>query len=165
MHSLNQVAAAMLLLGLLGCAGAPAPVPLYGDAARLAGNWRGQYTSAESGRSGSIAFRLEMGRDTARGDVLMFVPRAPGEAPSFEPAGARAVPVPPDARPLRIRFVQVEEDRVRGILDPYPDPGCGCTVETVFVGRLTGDVINGTFTTRRLDRDQLQHGAWRVRRD
>lgn len=145
------------------CARNPAPVPLYGDAAALAGEWQGQYTSDESGRAGSIAFRLEAGRDTAYGDVLMFVPRSAQEAPSFYPAGTLQ-PSPPDARPLRIRFVEVEAGRLRGRLDAYPDPTCGCTVETVFEGQLQGDVIAGTFTTRRLDGTQPQRGRWRVRR-
>lgn len=157
---------ALVLLGtVVACAGSPRRVPLYGDASHLTGTWRGQYTSDESGRAGSIAFELEAGRDTARGDVLMFVPRSPQEAPSFQPAGTWQAPPPPDARSLTIRFVQVDADRVRGRLDPYPDPDCGCTVETVFVGRLQGDVIAGTFTTRHLDRDRLQRGSWRVRRD
>ncbi|HSJ15441.1 MAG TPA: hypothetical protein VK939_13550 [Longimicrobiales bacterium] len=163
MHSAIARSALALVAVLLACGGMSTRVPLYGDVSRLTGEWRGQYTSDESGRAGSIAFRLEAGRDTARGDVLMFVPRAPNEAPSFQPAGQPA-PLPPDARPLRIRFVQVDADRVRGRLDPYPDPACGCMVETIFEGRLQGDVITGTFTTRHLERDRVQRGRWHVHR-
>ena len=35
------------------------------------GEWVGEYSSAETGRVGSIVFTLAAGRDTAAGDVMM----------------------------------------------------------------------------------------------
>jgi len=55
-------------LALTGCAARPSPVPLQADAnalATLAGEWSGEYSSAATGRSGSIVFTLAAGRDTA----------------------------------------------------------------------------------------------------
>src|SRR3979411_1067520 len=42
--------------------------PLYGE-------WRGDYSSAETGRSGTIAFTLRAGESSASGNVVM-IPRA-----------------------------------------------------------------------------------------
>ena len=57
------------------CASNPSPpVPVTGtraDVSTLVGEWTGEYRSAESGRSGSILFKLDAGTDTARGDVVM----------------------------------------------------------------------------------------------
>lgn len=158
---------ASLLPVLLACAGARRDVPLFGDPAALAGSWAGRYVSEETGRAGTIDFQLTAGRDTARGDVVMLVPRTSQEAPAFVPAGgAQVQPLAPahDARVLTIRFVQVEDGGVRGRLDPYTDPACGCTVETVFEGRLQGNVIRGGYVTRHLERPHLQRGRWQVRR-
>jgi len=50
----------ILLAGaLLGCAGSQNPVAVVGPQAnisRLAGEWSGEYSSGETGRSGSILF-------------------------------------------------------------------------------------------------------------
>jgi hypothetical protein len=34
-------------------------------------------------------------------------------------------------QPLAIRFVFVTSDEVSGVLDPYRDPDCGCTLTTL----------------------------------
>lgn len=150
----------------IGCASQRARVPLFGDPASLAGEWSGQYIGQESGRSGPILFRLTAGQDTARGDVVMLVPRTAGEAPAIYPAGTVGwQPLPgQDARVLTIRFVQVEDGQVRGRLDPYRDPACSCLVETTFEGVQQGDVITGTFITRQLDRAHSQRGRWHITR-
>src|SRR6266550_9466981 len=41
----------------------------------LVGEWRGSYSSAETGRSGTIAFTLRAGESSASGNVVM-IPRA-----------------------------------------------------------------------------------------
>ena len=41
----------------------------------------------------------------------------------------------------------VEGGAVQGTMDPYHDPQCDCQVNTTFVGRISGDTIEGTFTT------------------
>jgi hypothetical protein len=168
-HARRLVAVALVAGGwAAGCATPRAGVPLYGDPSELAGEWSGQYHSDESGRSGPIVFRLTAGQDTARGDVVMLVPRSAGEGLGIYPAGASAswpTSPAPDARVLTIRFVQVEAGRIRGRLDPYRDPSCGCAVETVFEGVQQGDVITGTFVARHLERAHTQHGRWHVRRD
>lgn len=66
---------------LAGCASRPAPVPVIGprsDLSALVGDWSGEYNSPETGRSGSIAFTLKSGKDTAFGRVVM-VPKAQNE--------------------------------------------------------------------------------------
>src|SRR2546430_1224221 len=57
------------------CSSARPPVPMVGqarDVAALAGDWVGEYSSAESGRSGSISFTLRAQGDSAVGDVVMI---------------------------------------------------------------------------------------------
>lgn len=160
---------AILLLGLLiaGCAPPLARVQVGGtaaDLAQLAGEWEGDYTGASSGRGGSIHFRLTAGADTASGEVVM-VPRGTFEAlqPARDP-GAAAAPRSSLPEPLTITFVRVAVGKVTGVLDPYRDPECGCTLTTTFEGTLQGDVIRGTFESRGGMTHLPQSGTWQVRR-
>jgi hypothetical protein len=157
----------LLALAAYGCSSTPPPrVPLvgeHGDAAALAGEWAGEYSSPVTGRSGSILFTLTADGDTARGDVVMTL-RDPMPGSSPDPAAARSLSVPA-SRPLTIRFVRVEGGRVSGELAPYEDPDCSCTVRTVFTGTVRGDVIEGTFTsTGSREGYGYPTGEWRVTR-
>jgi len=153
-------------LALSACAASRSPVPLVGtstDVGALTGEWAGEYSSSESGRSGSISFTLRAAGDSAFGDVVM-IPRAWGRAlvPWTQPdvAGgnqARASTV------LTIRFVRVERGHVSGTLDPYADPQTGERLLTTFSGELNGNTITGTYTTR-LPSGDTQTGRWSVQR-
>jgi hypothetical protein len=157
----------VVLIAAVGaaCSTAPGPVPVVADQAelqQLAGEWYGDYESPVVDRRGTIIFKLEAGRDTANGDVTM-VPRGwtrplgPVEQPA---AAAHDAPIP---EVLQIRFVRVEYGVVSGTLEPYKDPDCGCAVYTTFTGRLMGDSIEGTFTSRP-GHGPAYEGTWRVQR-
>lgn len=150
----------MTALLALACGGVQTPVPVVGtpaDISKLAGEWSGEYSSVESGRSGSILFKLVAGSDTAAGDVFM-TPRwnvRPGD-----PSQPVTPPAPLPA--LTIRFVRVQGGQVSGVLAPYPDPTCGCTLHTTFVGRLRADTLQGTYTSVHEESRETQRGRWRA---
>jgi len=130
------------------------------DVSQLAGEWFGEYSSVESGRSGSITFRLIAGSDTATGDVIMS-PRynarpQTGEAQPTGPA------TPGTIQALSINFVRVTGGQVSGSLAPYTDPTCGCTLRTTFVGRLRADTLAGTYTSLHEQSREVQRGQWQV---
>lgn len=153
----------------LACATKPTPVTMAGDVgdrATLAGKWTGEYSSPTTGRSGSIVFNLSPAGDAASGDVVM-VPRGldrpltPYTAGNATVAGVQS---PPTSQVLTIKLVRVSGDTVSGVLDAYRDPECDCPVVTTFTGKLSGDVIDGTFTTRGNQTAAQQTGSWRVTR-
>jgi hypothetical protein len=72
------------------------------------------------------------------------------------------MPVPTE---LTIRFVHVASDQISGSLTPYADPVSGEPLYTVFVGRLVGDTISGTYTTRPSSGSSQPTGRWQVVRD
>lgn len=152
-----------LVAVLAGCASVPSPTPVSGNPAaidQLAGEWEGVYTSAETGRSGSIAFVLRAGSDTAQGDVVM-TPRHALDASGSGDRHPRATGAA--AELLTIRFVFVSDGEVRGVLDPYRDPDCGCTLTTTFRGLVRGDVIEGSFVSEGEGMHHLPaRGRWRV---
>jgi hypothetical protein len=134
-----------LVIGGAGCRATPSPVRVVGspgDVSVLAGQWDGEYSSAETGRSGSISLRLVAGRDTAFGDVVM-VP-AGGARPLAPSATLGAPPPTATGRPaagsqvLTITFVRVAHDSVSGALQPYEGPDCSCTLTTTFRGQGAG---------------------------
>ncbi|HJQ66565.1 MAG TPA: hypothetical protein VJ816_09325 [Gemmatimonadales bacterium] len=156
-------ALSIILAGaLLGCGGSQTPVPVVGasaDISQMAGEWYGEYSSVESGRSGTIAFKLVAGADSATGDVFMtpqMVGRqgaAPGERPMTQPTTTPGI---------MIRFVRITGGQVSGALAPYPDPTCGCTLHTTFVGRQRADTLEGTYNSVHEQSRETQQGRWRA---
>jgi len=135
-----------------------------GAVSRLVGDWQGDYNSAESGRRGIISFRLRAGADTAEGDVIMQSRTdADPSAPNEPPASWSALSATHE--PLSIRFVLVSDTVVTGVLNPYRDPDCGCSLTTTFRGILRGDVMEGTFHSEGSSSSHFPtDGRWRVRR-
>jgi hypothetical protein len=129
--------------------------------AALAGDWAGDYSSVETGRSGSITFTLRAAGDSAYGDVVM-IPR-PSNHPlaPWRDQNVSMSPLAPTT--LTIRFVRVDGEHVSGRLEPYADPQTGDRLVTTFRGDLQGNTITGTYTTR-LPSGETQTGRWTVQR-
>lgn len=154
----------IILAALLGagCAYQGTPVPVSGETRFLEGEWEGSYVSEQSGRSGSILFRLKAGTDSAYGDVVMvpssleavYAPTSPSV-----PMAARKLP-----QALRISFVRCEDGEVTGRLDPYEDPDTHERIYTTFEGRLRGDQFKGTFATFYPGSSHQVVGTWSVER-
>ncbi len=156
------IAAAVLLTG---CAANRPPVAVAGtpqDIAQLAGEWTGDYSSAVTGRNGTISFTLSATGDSAVGAVVM-IPAGYGRplAPWNDPARPNTA-TPLAAQVLSIRFVRVRGGRVSGSLDPYADPQTGARLFTTFVGAIVADTIAGTYTTRPSAAGDEATGRWRV---
>jgi hypothetical protein len=140
-------------------------VPVAGgsrDLAGIAGEWSGRYWSKTANRRGTIVFRLRAGADTAYGEVEMtFAPslRLYDQSQSGEDPGRRICTV------IDIAIVRVEGNTIRGTLAPHWDPDCDCRASTVFEGKLVGDRIRGTFSSRRESNGApLLAGEWLVER-
>lgn len=167
MRFLKSVAV-IALAAAAACSWRRTPVPVIaesGSTEALVGEWSGQYSSADTGRSGSIMFQLASAKDTAYGDVVM-VPRAHVPVAGKENM-PMAVPVAQNSgQPLTIRFVRMNAGLVSGTLAPYNDPDCGCRVITTFQGRFTdANTIEGTYDTRGTGfGHQPAEGQWKVTR-
>jgi hypothetical protein len=168
MEHRGRLAALLLASAALvaACASSnPAPeVPVQGsDLSALSGRWVGEYSSTETGRTGSIVFELRSGDKVARGDVLM--------KPRVEPQTGTSLPGTNDTlrtmpQMLNINFVSATGGVLRGTMDPYTDPSCDCQVQTTFVGRLSGDSIEGTFTTTpQGSAGNITTGRWKISRE
>lgn len=77
---------------------------------------------------------------------------------------ASAVVLACATKPTPVTVAAEVADRVSGVLDAYRDPECNCPVVTTFTGTLSGDSIDGTFTTRSAQASAPQSGTWRVTR-
>ena len=149
----------------VGCRTVPqTPAPLQGDPtsiSHLAGSWTGEFWGGAGGRGGSLSFSLRSGTDSLYGDVTMIDPR--GEPiRSADPSDVHAQHVR-SPQQLRIDFVAVRGDSIRGVLEPYIGPECQCPVSTTFFGQVNGARITGTFQSRHSGRVQAE-GSWEMKR-
>ena len=155
----------VMLFGLAaGCRSQSMPVRLQGDPvaiASLAGRWTGEYWNGAGGRGGSLAFELRAGSDSLYGDVTMIDTRGQQLHPA-DPMDVHQMHVQA-AQGLRIDFASIQADSVRGTLEPYVAPDCGCVVSSTFFGRVQGERITGRFETRNAGR-VLAEGSWEMKR-
>src|SRR5437867_4755794 len=115
---LKGIAIASVTAALAACAAPSTPVPVVGapsDVAQLAGEWEGQYSSVETGRSGSIFFHIASGADSSHGDVLMD-PAVLGLRRAAGDPSAVGQPAPRPGQAIGITFVRVAGGRVSGRL-------------------------------------------------
>ena len=160
------LAVAVVAISATGCASRKPQIQLTSkdfDLNPLVGEWRGNYSSSETGRNGTIAFTLRAGESAASGNVVLL-PRADS---SF---AANHAPVDPSAtssrQVLTIHFVRKEGSNVVGTLDPYRDPECACEVSTTFQGAFRDrSTIEGTYTTvPSAPGTKVTSGTWKVTR-
>jgi hypothetical protein len=147
----------LVLAAAVGCRATVAPVPVEGTIERLVGEWSGDYFNTDSGRRGSILFRLEAGKDTAQGDVLL-TPNAAYSAPpkADEPWWKTS------SQLLRISFVRCDVDAVSGWMKPYPDPETGELTYTEFTGVIQRDTLRGRYVAVVEVTGRKTTGTWTV---
>src|SRR5438876_6791400 len=97
----------------------------------LVGEWRGDYSSAQTGRRGTIAFTLRAGESSASGNVVM-IPRADSLLTAEERELVSNVSAP-GRTVLKIHFIRKEGGSLCGTLDQYNDTDCYCRVTTMFL--------------------------------
>jgi hypothetical protein len=168
LHARRAVAAIALTLSFTACRYQPQAVPLQAtpaDISALAGRWEGQYVGRETGRSGSIVFMIQAGKDTAFGDVLMGweTERMNHSLTAADVASGEHARHSSAPDLLRVSLVRVVGGLVEGSLEPYIAPDCACTVTTTFRGTVRGNGITGDFLTTG-PYGLRQTGTWDVTR-
>lgn len=143
-----------------GCASTTQRLPVQsasGNLAALAGEWRGEYTSPENGRTGTIYFLLQTGENSAAGDVVMLAGRG-ARVVDWEDrvtmASARFL-----AEVLTVSFVSFDNGMVSGRMGPYRDSDCGHMHVTTFFGEVQDNRISGRFISRS-DAHEPHVGEW-----
>jgi hypothetical protein len=133
----------------------------YADLSAITGKWNGEYKNPDVARSGSIVFNFAAPEDVAFGDVAMVAPVVDG---TLTLVGNEAMVRPHNqSQMLKIRFVNVVNGEIFGVLEPYTDPACECLVRTTFTGRLDGpSTIRGTFATTSPMMSSTRTGTWKV---
>ena len=162
-HKAPALTAAFFALIVVACY-VPPQIPVVGgpgELSQLVGMWNGDYSSAETGRSGTISFEMTAVGDTAHGHVVM----TPRGGDRYRPAAYEDIdPHFAAEEVLHVDFVQVGVGRLEGQLSPYRNPDCGCVLLTVFEGTIEGDVIRGIFTSTVAETGIKSTGRWRVTR-
>jgi hypothetical protein len=163
--NLRLLLLAVTASALAGCRHQAPGVSLQGDdsdISGIAGRWSGEYAGAQSGRSGSILFTVQAGKDTAYGDVMMTPQINQTLRAADHGTAAHGLHVS-SPEMLRVTFIRVRGGSIEGSLEPYVAPDCNCVVTTVFRGTLSANRIEGDFVTRGASGLQ-QQGRWSVTR-
>jgi hypothetical protein len=167
MKRLVYLCAVGAAVSLMGCASRPPATEVIAsdfDLNPLVGEWRGTSSSAQTGRTGTIAFTLRAGEAAASGNIVMISrpdsSLTPAERELVTNVGA------PGRTVLKIHFVRKEGGNLSGTLDPYQDPDCGCPVMTTFQGSFRdAHTIEGTFSTVPSQPGRsVTGGTWKVTR-
>ena len=162
------------IIAVAACRITPPPpaVPVQGansEVSAFSGEWVGRYSSNVTSRHGIIRFNLPEHADTGYGEVeITFSPSLylsrEAQAADYPKAYSEELPTQPCTH-VGITVVRIEGDQVRGRMAPYWDPDCDCRAYTVFEGKLKGNSITGTFSTRReSSQTPSVTGGWRVER-
>jgi hypothetical protein len=157
---------ALFLIGAVAASGCGSSLPKIDVNAtpeslvELRGDWFGTYASDDTGRHGTIAFILSANPDSAFGDVLMET--EDHDWREHDPDRITIRKNHPEQ--ISISFVRIAGGRVAGQLEPYEDPGCGCTLTTVFHGSIEGNKMSGTYTSRHGMSDKVDEGVWNCSR-
>lgn len=164
----NTFVIAAIAVLMFGCATAPAPVPevkkVTGrviDIAELSGSWLGQYNSTVTKRSGVISLDLNESSGKAIGQVILT-----SKTPIKVSSSPKSITSPgtvkrTQEKSLSIEFIAVQDGKVSGDVTPYTDPAFGeATVFTTFEGTLTGNRLEGTYTSRIGQDGHSYNGSW-----
>jgi hypothetical protein len=167
MKRLAYICAAAAAGSILGCASNPPSTEVSSsdfDLNPLVGQWQGQYSSAQTGRKGTIAFTLRAGEASASGNIVM-IPRVDSTLTPAERELLSNVEAP-GRTVLKIHFIRKEGGNLNGTLDPYRDPDCNCPVTTTFQGSFRdARTIEGTFSTVPSQPGfSVTGGTWKVTR-
>jgi hypothetical protein len=154
--------AAVLPILASACTGTRPEQPVQpANLATLQGEWVGTYRAdTPHGRSGALMFRLDATETLAQGCAIMRV--GGGEA-------TEAMPLEGDlwghVAPERLMLVTIgrgPEGTIRGKFEPYPDPVCGCSMNTTLEGRIRGNVLEGTYVMEHAHGGERASGTWRL---
>ena len=167
MKRLACICALVASASMIGCASNPPSTQVTAsdfDLNPLVGEWRGDYSSTQTGRTGTIAFTLRAGESSASGNIVM-IPRADSLLSPAERELVTNVSAP-GRTVLTIHFVRKEGGNLSGTLEPYPDPDCACPVTTTFQGSFRdARTIEGTFSTVPSQPGRsVTGGTWKVTR-
>lgn len=163
----SSIIVAALAASAIACASHPPSTEVTAsdfDLNPLVGEWRGDYSSAQTGRQGTVAFTLRAGESSASGNIVM-IPRADSLLSPAERELVTNVSAP-GRSVLTIHFVRKEGGNLSGTLEPYRDPDCDCPVTTTFQGSFRdARTIEGTFSTVPSEPGRsVTGGTWKVSR-
>jgi hypothetical protein len=131
------------------------------DIAQLSGSWKGKYVSTVTQRSGTITLDLSKETNKAVGQVFLTSFVTTKKTSSSNGSTNNSTVVTPQIKPLPVEFIAVKNGTVNGSVTPYADPRFGGkTVFTSFEGTLSGNKMEGTFTSRIGQNGNSYNGSW-----
>ena len=162
---MRRIFLSLAALSTVACVALPRPISVAHrptDVLMLGGEWRGEFTSEDGLRGGTIAFNLEVDQDTARGPAILrpvaYLPALTGASAPMRTEARTTVESP-------MHFVSVTDGVVAGVMPAFFDADRLTVVQMAFVGRMRSwDVLEGTYVTLGTSARVEERGTWRVLR-
>lgn len=160
---MRSMAITLLAASAMACVALPPSMSYTNrptDAVLLGGDWRGDFSSEDGQRSGSIVLTLAVKNDTARGQALLMpVVYVAAEAGASVPMRAETSPIIQSS----MHFVSVTDGVVTGVTPVFFDAARLTMVQMTFVGRLRSwNLIEGTYVALGPNLRIEERGIWRV---
>ena len=160
---MKRIVLTLAAVSALACVSLPRPLAVADrpvDALLLEGDWRGEFTSDDGQRGGSLTLALEVRNDTALGVAVLtpvtYVAAQTGASAPMRAEGREALR-------SSMKFVSVTDGVVAGVMPPYFDADRLTVMQMTFVGRMRSwNVIEGTYVAVGTNLSVQERGTWRV---
>ena len=153
---------------MLGCASTSSKTPAIKevsgtefDVAQLTGTWEGNFSSTVSQRSGTITLELNQAGKREVGSILLQYQKQHPKVHAPKGHNVKKTGTYTKTKPLSVEFIAIEGGKISGNVTPYADPVfTRKTVFTTYEGIVTGNRIEGTYTTRVGQNGNSFTGSW-----
>ena len=151
---------------MVGCAAfeTPAIKEVSGttyDVAQLTGTWEGSFVSTATKRSGIITLDLNQVANKEVGSITLHYQKKHPKVHAPKGHNVKKTGTYTKSKPLSVEFMAIEDGKISGTVTPYSDPVfLGKTVFSTYEGKVTGNRIEGTYTSRIGQNGNLFTGSW-----
>ena len=131
------------------------------DVAQLTGTWEGNFISTVTQRTGVIKLELDQEANREVGSILLQYQKQHPKIHAPKGHNVKKTGTYTKTKPLSVEFIAIEGGKISGTVTPYADPLFpGKTVFSTYEGIVTGNRIEGTYTTRIGQNGNAFTGSW-----
>ena len=130
------------------------------DIAQLTGTWEGNFDSTVTQRSGTITLELNQEGQREVGSILLQYQKKHPKVHAPKGHNIKKTGTYTKTKPLSVEFIAIEDGKISGTVTPYLDPIFSRKIFSTYEGKLIGNRIEGTYTSRIGQNGNSFTGSW-----